>query len=132
MALITRNTGVTVETISASRAPVIPSSLGLTAGEALDGAAPCYIHTDGTVFMSNGTANNAAAAVHGWAAKAYAVGQPVTLMGPGVLFEYGTGLTPGAVLYVGATKGRLDSGATTGDSAGCAVCVSATHIKATR
>jgi hypothetical protein len=132
MALITRNSSVTIEPTSAARVAPIPASLGITAGEALDGGAPCYIHSDGKAYMSNGTADNAAAAVSGWCPQAVAIGQPVTLFPAGVLFEYGTDLTPGAILYVGATKGRLDAAATTGDATGVARCVSATHIRTTR
>lgn len=99
------------------------------AGEALDAAAPCYIKSDGKVWMSNGTGANAAGAVHGWTAEAVAVGDPVTLFGLGVVFDYATGLTPGAILYTGATAGRLDGSATTGDTTGIAVAVSATKIK---
>jgi len=132
MALITRRASVTIEPTSAARVAPIPASLGITAGEALDGGAPCFIHTDGKAYMSNATAADASAAVSGWAPQAYAAGQPVTLFPAGVLFEYGTGLTPGAILYVGATKGRLDGAATTGDSVGVARCVSATHIRTTR
>jgi hypothetical protein len=101
-----------------------------TAGEALDAASPCYINSDGLVYMSNGTATNAAGAVHGWCPDAVAAGDPVTLYGPGAVFNYATSMTPGAILYTGATKGRLDTGATTGDTTGIAIAVSATHIKA--
>jgi hypothetical protein len=96
MTLITRSTGVTVETISAAHASQIPSSIPLKAGEALDPAAPCYIRaSDGLVYMSNGTTGNEAAKVDGFTPKAYLAGQPVTLCGRGTIFEYGTGLTPG-------------------------------------
>lgn len=134
MALVTRKSGVTAETISAQHAQKIPASLGLTAGEDLDPAAPCYIKSsDGQVYMTNATATGAAAAVDGWTGKSYAEDEPVTLLGDGVIFEYAaSGLTPGAVLYAGATAGRLDTGATTGDTVGVAKCVTATHIRTTR
>ena len=133
MALVTAPaTTTTVETRSAQHAAQIPASLGLTAGEDLLTAAPCRIHSDGKVYMSNGTAANAAANVHGWTGKTYKSGEPVTLWRAGVIFEYGTGLTPGAVLYAGATAGRLDTAATTGDATGVALVVSATHIITTR
>lgn len=133
MALVTRNSSVTVETVSAAYAAQIPASLGLVAGEDLDGGAPCYIKaSDGAVYMSNGTAANEAAETDGFTGKAYKTGEPVTLLGKGVIFEYATEMTPGAPLYIGTTKGRLDTTATTGDSVGVARAISATHIRVTR
>lgn len=134
MALVTAPaTTTTVETRSAQHANQIPASLGLVAGEALLTAAPCYIKaSDGKVYMSNGTAANEAAELDGFTGKSYAAGEPVTLWGKGVIFEYGTGLTPGAVLFIGATAGRLDTVATTGDAVGVARTISATHIRVTR
>lgn len=125
-------TTLTVETRSAQHAAQIPASLGLIAGEDLLTAAPCRIHSDGKVYMTNATSANAAASVHGWTGKPYKSGEPVTLWRAGVIFEYGTGLTPGATLYAGATAGRLDTAATTGDATGVALVVSATHIITTR
>ena len=126
-------TTTTVEGRSAMHAQQIPASLGLVAGEALLTAAPCYIKaSDGKVYMSNGTAANEAAKVHGFTGKSYASGEPVTLWKDGIIFEYGTGLTPGATLYVGATAGRLDTAATTGDGAGVATVLTATHIQVVR
>jgi hypothetical protein len=126
-------TTLTVETRSAQHANQIPASLGKVSGEALLTAAPCYIkESDGLVYMCNGTAANEAAELDGWTGKSYAVGEPVTLWGRGVIFEYGTGLTPGADLYIGTTAGRLDTAATAGDGVGVARCISATHIRVTR
>jgi hypothetical protein len=132
MALITRNTGLTVETITAAHANQIPSSLKLVAGAAIDGGAPCRIAADGLVYMTDATAADALARVSGWAPKSYLAGQVVTLFGRGVIFEYGTGLTPGATLYAGATAGRLDDAATVGDAVGVAQVVNTTHIRVTR
>lgn len=103
----------------------------LYAGEALDPVAPCYIKDDGLVYMSNGTGANAAAAVDGVTPCSYAIGEAVTLHNFG-RYRYGTGLTPGATYYVGATKGRLDTAATTGDAVGCARAINATDIRFTR
>jgi hypothetical protein len=126
-------TTTTVETRSAQHANQLPSSLGLVAGEALLAAAPCYIKaSDGLVYMSNGTAANEAATIDGWTGKSYAISEPVTLWGAGVIFEYGTGLTPGAIYYIGATKGRLDTAPTAGDGVGVARAITATHIRVTR
>lgn len=134
MTLITAPaTTTTVETRSAQHANQIPASLGNLAGEALLTAAPCYIKaSDGKIYMSNATAANEAAKVHGWTGKSYAAGEPVSLWKEGVIFEYGTGLTPGATLYIGATAGRLNDAATVGDGVGVAVCISATHIQVVR
>lgn len=126
MALITRSTSAAID---ASTAMYAPQLTGLVAGEALDVAAPCYIKSaDGLVYMSNATAANEAAEVVGFTARAVAIGQPVTLFGIGARFRYGTGLTPGNILYLGATAGRLDDAATTGDAFGYAAVVTATDI----
>lgn len=132
MALVTRLTNVSVEGISAAHAAQIPASLGLVAGAAIDPAAPCRIAADGLVYMTNATAADALANVDGFSGKAYVAGEPVTLWGRGVIFEYATGLTPGAMLYAAATAGRLDTAATVGDAVGVARVISATHIRATR
>lgn len=125
--------GTTVETRTAQHANQIPASLGLVAGEDLLTAAPCYIKaSDGKVYMSNGTAANEAAELDGFTGKAYKAGEPVSLWGRGVVFEYGSGLTPGAVYFIGTTAGRLDTAATTGDAVGVARSISSTHIRITR
>lgn len=126
MALVTRGNDASLDASTGMYAPQIPD---LIAGEDLDAAAPCYIKTsDGKVYMSNGTAANEAAKVHGFSARAAKTGQPVTLFGPGARFGYASGMTPGAKLYVGATKGRLDTATTTGDTTGVAFAVNATDI----
>lgn len=136
MALVTAPaTSTTIDTRSAQHATQIPASTPpgtLVAGEDLLAIAPCRIHSDGKVYMSNGTAANAAANVHGWTGKTYKAGEPVTLWRAGVIVEYGTGLTPGATLYVGTTAGRLDTAATTGDAVGVALAITSTHIITTR
>lgn len=134
MALVTRLSTASPDTISAMRAPCIPASLGIVAGEDLGPAAPCYIKSsDGKVYMTDATTTGAASAVDGWTLQSYDAGQPVTLYGAGLIFEYAaSGLTPGATLYAGATAGRLDTGETTGDTVGVAKAISATHIRVTR
>lgn len=125
MALVTRSSDASMDVSTGQFAPQIT---GLYAGEALDAAAPCYIKSDGKVWMSNGTAANAAAAVDGFTPRAVKSGEPCTIFGEGARFHYGSGLTPGATLYLGATAGRLDAAATTGDSTGIVKVVSATDI----
>lgn len=127
-------TNCTVEGKSASRAAQISAGLGIVAGEALLAAAPCYIRaSDGKAYMSNGTAANEAAKIDGFTPKAYAAGEPVTLCGRGVIFEYSAGLlTIGATYYIGTTAGRLDTAATTGDAVGVARAFTTSHIRITR
>lgn len=101
----------------------------LLAGEALLAGAPCYIKaSDGRVYLSNGTAANEAAKVDGFTAKARAIGQAVTLFGPGARFNYATGMAPGQNLYLAATAGRLDTAPTTGGTVIIARACSSTDI----
>lgn len=139
MALITRSSNADFDAVSASVAPQIsgsPEDLGgaLIAGEALDAVSPCYIKaSDGAVYMSNGTSANEAAKIDGFNMKPRAAGQTVTLVGKGAVAYYSDGsLTPGARYYIGATKGRLDAAATTGDAVGVAAAIDEYHIRVTR
>lgn len=125
MALATRSTTPSIDSIQGVKAPYLSA---LVAGEPLDALAACYIKSDGTVWMSDGTSDNAAAKCHGFTPTSYASGAPVSIYGPGTRAEYGSGLTPGAPLYVAATAGRLDDAPTTGGLAPVAVAVSATEI----
>jgi hypothetical protein len=119
--------------MDASTAMYAPQITGLVAGENLDVAAPCYIKSsDGKVYMCNGTAANEAAEFAGFTPRAVISGQPVTLFGFGTRFRYGSGLTPGDVFYMGATAGRLDTAATTGDSMGLATAITATDVVVSR
>ena len=126
MALLTRASTASVDTSTAMFAAQVA---GLVAGENIDGCAPCYVKaSDGKIYMSNGTANNAAAKVDGFSAQACKAGSGVTLLGPGVRMSYGTGLTIGSLYYVGATAGRLDTAATTGGLVAVAKAITATDI----
>lgn len=129
MALITRSANASLDANQANQV----AAGNLYAGEALDVAAPCYIKSsDGKVYMANGTSANEAAEFVGFTARAVAIGEPVTLFGAGSRFRYGSSLTPGDVYYIGATAGRLDSSATTGDSMGTAQAINDTDILITR
>lgn len=135
MALATRSSDASIETTSAGRSNPIPNFPDIVAGEALDAVAPCYIKSsDNKVYMSNGTSDNEAAEVIGMTGKSYVSGEPVTLYPPGTVFYYGDDLNgddsidPGDFLYVGATKGRLDTTATTGDAEGVAQALDNNHI----
>ena len=128
MALVTKGSQLKIDAASAQFAPQLSGDL--YAGEALDALAPCYIKaSDGKVYMSNGTAANEAAKCDGITPKAYVAGAAVTLYGPGTKAEYATGMTPGATLYIGATAGRLDTTATTGDATGVARAITARYIQ---
>lgn len=130
MALLTRSTTASADANQIMYAPQVAGDL--YAGEALDAAAPCYIkNSDGLVYMSNGTAATEPAGYDGTTPQAYAVGEAVTLHCFG-RYKYGTGLTPGAKYYIGATKGRLDTAATTGDAVGVARAINDTDIRFTR
>jgi hypothetical protein len=130
MSLVTIASDASLDAASAMYAPQLS---GQVAGEALLAFAPCYIKSDGLVYMSNGTAANAAAGFDGFTPKAYALGDSnVTLFGLGTKIRYATGLTPGATLYIAATAGRLDTAATTGDAIGIANVVNASLIRITR
>jgi hypothetical protein len=130
MALVTRNTDASMDAVTGQFAP---QKTGLIAGEDIDPAAPCYIKAaDGLVYMCDGTAaDEKAKSFAGFSPRAAKSGQPVTLFGVGARFSYGSGLTPGASLFVAATKGRLDTAATTGDWHGVAQCMNATDIVVT-
>lgn len=126
MATLTRASSASLDASTGMFAAQIS---GLIAGEAIDPVAPCYIKAaDGKVYMSNGTAANAAAKVDGFSALAAAAGEPVTLFGPGTRFRYGTGLTIATALFASATAGRLDDAATTGGTVAIAKVITATDI----
>lgn len=131
MALVTIATDASLDAASAMYAP---QRSGLQAGEALLAFAPCYIKAaDGFVYMSNGTAADAAAAFDGITPRAYASGDTnVTLFGIGTKLRYSTGLTAGSKLYLATTAGRLDTAATTGDAVGTAKTIDANNIRITR
>lgn len=126
MALLAKAADASVDTSTAMFAPQVA---GLTAGEDISACAPCYVKAaDGLVYMSNGTAANAAAKVDGWSAQAAKSGQGVTLLGVGLRMRYGTGLTVAALYYLGTTAGRLDTAATTGGTVALAKAITTTDV----
>lgn len=128
MALITRLASASGDGTHLMKVPQISGDI--YAGETLDPVAPCYIKAaDGLVYMSNGTAANEAAKFDGFTARKVEAGQPVTLYGIGGRFGYGSGLTPGAPYFVGATAGRLDTAATIGGLVAIARAINATDIR---
>lgn len=112
MAAITKSANISMDTVSGMK----PSTIsGKVAGEAIAKGDACYIKgSDGKIYRSIGTAANEAANVHGLAADASAAGEAVTLYGAGGIWEYSTGLTPGAAVYLGLVAGGLDTAAQVG------------------
>jgi hypothetical protein len=131
MALVTKASDINFDAASAMYCPQIS---GRTAGEALAAFAPCYIKSsDGKIYECNATSFNEAAEVAGFAPRAYASGDTnVTLYGAGLKIRYATGLTPGDILYLAATAGRLDTAPTVGDPIGVALVIAANLIVVTR
>jgi hypothetical protein len=114
--------------LCSSLPPQSQQTAGLRAGEALAAGDACYIAAAGTVFRSTGAAANAAAKVRGYAAEACAIGEAVTLFFA-VNFNYGSGLTPGADVFLsGTTAGGLDTVASTGGTGPIGYAIDATRI----
>jgi hypothetical protein len=108
MSLITIDTDASMD---AHGAQYVYSVGPFVAGEALLAASPCRMDSDGKVYMSISTETTVSGVSDylGFAPKAVASGCPVTLYGQGARFDYGSSLTPNTHLYIGATKGRLDT-----------------------
>jgi hypothetical protein len=134
MALLTPAADLSIDTSTAMFADQIS---GLYAGEDLLACAPCYIKSsDGKVYQANGTAaTEPATGYGGFTPRATKSGQPCTLYGQSTRFRYVTAanaLTIGAKYFIGATAGRLDTAATTGDAVGVAWAITTTDIVVTR
>lgn len=112
--------------LSTINPPISNKISGLLAGEAIAIGDACYIKSDGLVWIASGAAANAAARFKGLAGIAAPVGEAVTLW-HGVDFQYGTGLTPGAPIYLGAA-GALDTAPTTGGTTPIGYCVDTTRV----
>ena len=93
------------------------------AGEALAAGDACYVKSDGLIWRSVG----AAAKVRGFAPTLINVGEPVSLIF-NVSVNYGSGLTPGADVFLGTGAGTLDTAATTGGTAPIGFVEDATRI----
>lgn len=130
MALIT--TAATAS-LDASTAMYAPQVSGLLAGENIALMAPCYIKSsDGKVYQCDASADNEAAEFVGVCPRAANANEPVTLFGLGTRFKLATGLTPGDILYVGATAGQWDNTATAGDPNGTLQIVTSTDVRVAR
>lgn len=131
MALVPRDSGASVDATSARYSDQIAGDL--IAGEDIDAVAPCRIAADGMAYMSDATAADANANIDGFSPVDYKQGEAMTLYGKGTRFGYSAGgLTPGATLYIGATKGRLDDAPTVGDAVGVAKAINTKDIRIVR
>lgn len=101
---------------------------GLLAGEALLAGDLVYIKSDGKVWKADGGAADAEAAVRGMVLQATASGEACSIYFD-VNVRYGSGMTPGAKLYLSATDGLIDDAATTGGTAPIGFVIDATRIR---
>ncbi len=101
---------------------------GLVAGEAIPAGSLVYIKSDGKVWLADGSAADAEAAVAGMVLQAAALGEACSIYFD-VNVRYGAGMTPGAKLYLSATEGLIDDAATTGGTAPIGFVIDATRIR---
>lgn len=129
MALIAR----TDPSLDAASAVLVPPIVAIAA-EDIDALAPCGLDANGEIIMSNATAADAPGQFLGVAARAALAGQPVTLFGEGVQFQWSSAgaLTPASPYFVGATDGTIDAVATTGDTLGSFVAIDDKVLRVTR
>lgn len=127
MSLITVASDASLDLKSAQHVPYVSA---LIAGEDLDAVAPCYIGADGKIYMaiSTQTTISGIADFVGFTPDTVASGMPVTLFGKGARFNYSTSLTPGSVLYISATAGKLDTGKIAANDSPVALVISATDV----
>lgn len=121
-------TKVGTPSLASALPPASSAITGLLAGEAIAAGDLCYIHSNGSVMRSNGTSANAAARCRGMVLVAAAIGEAVSLYFD-VNVRYGSGLTPGAQLFVSATAGAIDDAATTGGALATGFVIDATRIR---
>lgn len=131
MAAVTKASDAHIDTNTAMKAGHLAGDL--LAGEDLAACDFCYIKgSDGLVYRASGAAATEAARLAGVTPKLVKSGQVVDLLAAPLRMRYAaSGLTPGAILYLGATGG-LDTAATTGDAVGVAQVINATDIRVTR
>src|SRR5690625_811928 len=100
MATVNRRTGLN-STLDASMAATAPQIYEYTAAEAIESGQ--------AVTLANGELALASAGdnILGFAGRSVRAGQKLTVFGPGARFGGFTGLTPGALLYLGE-DGELD------------------------
>ena len=87
---------------------------GCLAGATIADGDALYLNADGKLYPASGAALNANARVVGFAPKGASAGEPVSAY-RNCRFNYGTGMTPGSLVYLSATvAGGLSTTATTG------------------
>lgn len=129
MAVITKITTPSLATSVPCHSNLVDQGGDKKAGEAIAAGDICYKKaSDGLIYRAIGTAANEAAIAWGIAARAAAIGQPITIY-KDVEFEYAAGMTIGAALFVSLTAGSLADAATTGGTTIVARAVSATRIR---
>ena len=101
MAVVNRTANLS-STLDTSTGEFAPQIYDYPAGEAIQ-AGQAVTLTGGQLRLAGGTAN-----ILGFAGRTVRTGQRLTVFGPGARFGGFTGLTPGALLYLGATAGTLD------------------------
>jgi hypothetical protein len=104
---------------------------GLLTGEAISAGDACYVKNDGKIWRSTGAAANAAAVVDGFAAENAGVGTALTLY-HGVVFNYGSSMTPGTPYYLSTNAGQLSDATTTGGTVVIARAIDATRLAVRR
>lgn len=100
---------------------------GLLAGEALPAGSACYLKSDGKIWLCDGSAADALAKFRGMNMQAAAVGDAVTLYHD-VNVRYGSGMTPGAPIYVSVNAGLIADATSTGGDKPIGYVVDATRI----
>ena len=93
-------------------------SSDLKAGEVLLACSPCYIAADELVYQTVSVPDTTAAVFDGMCVDLKAIGDAVTLLGPGaVLDAVAATLTPGDVFYPSDTKGLISDAEVGGTAA---------------
>jgi hypothetical protein len=105
------------------------SITGLVTAEAVEEFDACYIDSTGKIALATAAAADAKIYVRGYAARAAAAGQPVTLYRE-CRVRYGAGLTPGANLYLSSTTpGGLVDAAPANAASSIGYVVDATRVQ---
>jgi hypothetical protein len=113
MAEIVKGTGSNKSSLS-SLTPPPSNRLPGQAGEAITAGDACRLNSSGVIVKSTGAAATNAANVDGFADRDCDTGDDITLI-INERFHYGTGLTPGASLFLsGTVAGGLADAASTG------------------
>jgi hypothetical protein len=132
MAYVAKASTASFDTRSTANAGYIS---GLVAGSALGAVTPCYISTDGKVYMSVTTVCNRTFAsgsqtdFAGFAPVAYSANDPCTLIRGNAIASYSSaGLTAGNYLYSGSVAGTLSTTAVLSGDKPLAMAISTSDI----